>query len=375
MARDYYEVLGVDRSAGADEIKKAYRRLAVKYHPDKNPGDKEAEEKFKEVSAAYEILSDPAKRQRYDQFGHDAFRSGRGGGGPSVDPFDIFSQVFGGGSIFDTFFGGGGGGRSSTGPQPGADLRYDMEIDFEDAVFGAERTIEVPRPETCERCHGSGAEPGTSRKRCPTCGGTGQTTVTQGFFSIRQRCPTCGGGGEVIEQRCSGCHGEGRVSRTKRIQIHIPAGVDNGSRLRVSGEGEGGRRGGPAGDLYVVLHVKPHELFRREGDDLACDVWVPITTAILGGTIAVPTIGGTAELRIPAGTQHGTTFRLRGKGVPSIRGYGRGDQHVKIQIDIPSNLSPEQRAKLQEFADITDQDESLYPRWKAFMRKAKRFFK
>ncbi len=370
MARDYYEILGVNRSASAEEIKKAYRKLALKFHPDKNPGDHEAEEKFKEASAAYEVLSDDGKRRQYDQFGHDAFtQRGRGGGAQHGDPFDIFSQVFGG-SIFDNFFG--GSGRSQTGPQKGSDLRYDIQVPFEDAVFGADRKIEIPRAETCTRCSGSGCEPGTSRHTCQHCRGTGQTTMAQGFFSVRQPCPYCQGTGEKIEKPCSDCRGEGRVQVRKQIQIHIPAGVDTGSRLRVSGEGEGGVRGGPQGDLYVVIHVKDHELFERDGNDVFCEVPVPFTTAALGGKIKVPTLSGTAELTIPAGTQNASVLRLRGKGIPSLRGYGRGDQHVRILVEIPTKLTPAQREKLEDFASSCDQ--KAYPRLGDFLKKASKFF-
>ena len=365
---DYYETLGVPRTASAEEIKKAYRKLAVKYHPDKNPGDKAAEETFKEVSAAYEVLSDADKRAQYDQFGHDAFTRRRGPGGPTMDPFDVFSQVFGG-SIFDSFFG--GGARGSTGPQGGSDLRYDLQIEFEDAVFGAEKEIEIPRAESCDRCGGSGCEAGTSKRRCSQCGGTGQVTMTQGFFSVRQRCPACQGAGEVIDSPCRQCRGEGLVQRQKTLRINIPAGVDTGSRLRLADEGEAGRRGGAAGDLYVVLHVQEHELFKRDGEDLFCNVPVPMQVAVLGGTIKVPTLAGAAELRIPAGTQGGTTFRLRGKGIPSLRGYGRGDLHVRVMVEIPAKLNARQKEKLEEFATAGGED--AYPQKQAFLRKAKRF--
>lgn len=369
MAKDYYEILSVDRSASADQIKKAYRKLAVKYHPDKNPGDKEAEEKFKEVSTAYGVLSDEKKRQQYDQFGHDAFVN-RGGGrqGQTVDPFDIFSQVFGGG-MFDSFFGGGaGGGRT----QRGADLRYDMEIEFEDAVFGTDTTVQIPRAVHCEHCGGSGAAPGTSSRTCSQCGGSGQVAMAQGFFSVRQTCPYCRGQGQVVESPCSQCGGEGRVQRRKRIQIHIPAGVDTGSRLRVPGEGEAGPRGAATGDLYVVIHVREHEIFTREGSDIHCEIPVPFATVALGGTVKVPTLSGTAQVKIPAGTQHGAVFRLRGKGVPSVRGGGRGSQHVHIIVEVPTKLNADQREKLQAFDDACSEDS--YPRLKKFLAKAKQFF-
>ncbi|MFW5802387.1 MAG: molecular chaperone DnaJ [Verrucomicrobiota bacterium] len=372
MAKDYYDILGISQSATQDEIKKAYRKLAVKYHPDKNPGDKAAEDKFKEVSEAYEVLGDEGKRKQYDQFGHEAFtnRQGPAGGGPSGDPFDIFSQVFGG-SMFDEFFGGGGGGRRAR-SQRGSDLRYDMEVNFEDAVFGADTTVQIPRAETCSTCGGSGAAPGTSTKTCSHCRGAGQVTMSQGFFSVRQACPYCRGQGETIESPCSACGGEGRVQSRKRIQIHIPAGVDTGSRLRVPNEGEAGPRGAPSGDLYVVIHVRPHDLFRRDGSDVHCDIPIPFTKAALGGMVKVPTLSGTAEIKIPPGTQNGTVFRLRGKGIPSVRGGGRGDQHVHVIVEVPTKLNADQRQKLQEFEDATSED--TYPKLKKFLKKAKRFF-
>ena len=371
MVKDYYEVLGVNRNASSDEIKKAYRKLAVKYHPDKNPGDQKAEEKFKEASEAYEVLSDDKKRQQYDTFGHDAFKQNRrGGGAGATDPFDIFSEVFGGGSIFDSFFG--GGGRTAGGARAGADLRYDMQIDFEDAVFGADKQIEIPKSVTCDRCEGEGCEPGSSRSRCPNCHGTGQVTMAQGFFSVRQTCPYCRGTGEHIEDKCRQCGGEGRVQQRKNIQIHIPAGVDTGSRLRVAREGEAGTRGGPTGDLYVILHVRKHDLFEREGDNLICEVPIPFTTAALGGMVKVPTVSGTAEVKVPAGTQNGRTFRLRGKGVPSLRGHGRGDQLVRVFVEVPTKLSKDQKERLNAFAEACNDDS--YPRLKAFLDKARKFF-
>ncbi len=378
MAKDYYEILGVDRSADTQEIKKAYRKMALKYHPDKNPGDKDAEEKFKEASEAYEVLADEQKRTMYDRFGHDAFKQQqqqqRGGGAGGMDPFDIFSEVFGGGSIFDEFFGGAGGGgsrrRSST--QAGADLRYDMEIDFEDAVFGADKEVEIPRPATCERCEGHGCEPGTSRSQCQNCRGMGQMTMSQGFFSIRQECPYCRGSGERIENPCKTCAGEGRVQQRKKIHIHIPAGVDTGSRLRVTGEGEAGRRGGPQGDLYVVLHVREHHLFAREGNDVICELPIAFPTAALGGKVKVPTVSGAAELKIPPGTQNGAIFRLRGKGIPSLSGHGRGDQRVKVFVEVPSKLNADQQEKLRELDQLCGEDS--YPKLKKFVEKAKNFF-
>ncbi len=387
MAKDFYSILGLDRSASSEDVKKAYRKLALKYHPDKNPNDKEAEEKFKEISTAYEVLSDPEKRRRYDQYGHEAYTrsGGRGAGGGAggfggVDPFDIFNEVFGGGggaggSIFDSFFGGGqtsrGGRGGRRGPAAGRDIVYEMEIDFEDAVFGADKKIELTRPVSCDNCGGSGAKPGTSPSTCGQCGGSGTISMNQGFFSVRQHCPYCQGQGQTISDPCPTCQGVGKVRRRKTIQVHIPVGVDNGSRLRVGGEGEAGERGGPPGDLYVILHVKPHDLFRREGNDIYCDVPVPFHIAALGGTITVPTISGSGKLKIPAGTQSGAVLRLRGKGMPSVRGHGRGDQHVKVQVEVPTKLSHKQKQKVQELSDMIE--EANYPRHKDFQKKAEKF--
>jgi molecular chaperone DnaJ len=381
--RDYYEALGVDRSASAEEIKKAYRKMAVKYHPDKNPGDKQAEESFKEIGEAYEALSDPQKRAAYDQYGHAAFdRSrgfggARGGGGGFHDPFEIFREVFsggaGGGSIFDDLFGGGGGGRSDpSGPQRGSDLRYDMEITFEEAVRGAEKEISLTKLETCDVCHGSGAETGSSRKQCPTCHGRGQVVTARGIFSIAQTCPRCKGAGQIIEKPCRGCSGEGRREKTSKVRLRIPAGVDTGARLRSSGNGEGGLRGGPAGDLYVVLHVKEHEIFQREGDDLICEVPIQFVDAALGAEIDVPTLTEPAKIRIPAGTQNGAIFRLKGRGVKNVQGYGHGDLHVRVTVEVPTKLNTAQKAKLKEFADLCDP--SVNPMRESFFEKAKKLF-
>jgi molecular chaperone DnaJ len=373
--RDYYEVLGVARGADADEIKKAYRKLAVKFHPDKNPGDKAAEEKFKELSEAYEVLNEPQKRSAYDQHGHAAFdrRAGgfaRGAGG-FHDPFDIFREVFGAGNMFDDLF---GGGRSDpTQPQRGDDLRYDMEITFEEAAQGCEKEITVTKADRCDVCNGTGAESGSKTKTCPTCGGHGQVISSRGIFSIRQTCPQCQGAGRVIEKPCKTCHGSGRRELTSKIKLRIPAGVDTGSRLRSTGNGEAGARGGPPGDLYVVLHVKAHEIFQREGDDLLCEVPVNFVQAALGTDIEVPTLSGKAEIHIPPGTQPGTMFRLKGKGIKNVQGYGHGDLHVRINVEVPTHLSSAQKAKLQEFAGLCNGKES--PISQGFFEKAKNLFK
>lgn len=378
--RDYYEVLGVERGGSQEDIKKAYRKMAVKFHPDKNPGDKEAEEKFKEVGEAYEALSDPQKRAAYDQYGHSAFDRTRGGFGQGRgfhDPFEIFREVFSGGassggSIFEDLFG--GGGRSDpTGPQRGSDLRYDMEISFEEAVRGTEKEISLTKLETCDHCHGSGAETGSGRKQCPTCHGRGQVVMARGIFSIAQTCPRCKGAGQIIDKPCKTCSGEGRREKNSKVKLRIPAGVDTGARLRSSGNGEGGMRGGPPGDLYVVLHVKPHDIFQREGDDLVCEVPIQFTDAALGAEIEVPTLTEPAQIRIPAGTQNGTVFRLKGRGVKNVQGYGNGDLHVRVTVEVPTKLNNTQKAKLKEFADVCDL--SVSPMRESFFERAKNLFR
>jgi len=370
--RDYYEILGVEKNTDLDEIKKAYRKLAIKYHPDKNPGDKAAEEKFKELGEAYEILSDPQQRAAYDQYGHAAFdrRTGFGRGAGFHDPFDIFREVFGGGSIFEDLFG--GGRQDPSQPQRGDDLRYDMEISFEEAAKGCEKEISLTKPERCDVCNGSGAEPGSHARTCPSCGGRGQVVSSRGIFSIAQTCPQCHGAGRVIEKPCKVCRGNGRRDRTSKIKLRIPAGVDTGSRLRSAGNGEAGWRGGPSGDLYVVLHVKAHEIFQRDGDDLLCEVPVSFVQAALGAEIEVPTLDGKAAIKIPAGTQPGNMFRLKGKGVKNVQGYGLGDLHVRIQVEVPIRLSSAQKTKLEEFAQLCDGEES--PLSQRFIEKARKLF-
>jgi len=372
--RDYYEVLGVSREADEEEIKKAYRKLAVKFHPDKNPGDKHAEEKFKELGEAYEALSDPQKRAAYDQYGHAAFdprQRARAPGGGFHDPFDIFREVFGagGGSIFESFFGGGG---ASSGPQRGDDLRFDLEITLEEAALGCEKEISVNKLDRCETCGGSGAEKNSSIKTCTTCGGRGQVLMSRGIFSIAQTCPQCRGAGRILEKPCKTCQGDGRRQRSSKIKLKIPPGVDAGTRLRSGANGEAGFRGGTPGDLYVVLHVKAHEIFQRDGDDLLCEVPISFVQATLGSDVEVPTLEGKATVKIPAGTQPGTVFRVKGRGVKNLQGHGNGDLHVRVQVEVPTRLNHEQKAKLQEFAALCDGQET--PLSRGFFEKAKRFF-
>jgi molecular chaperone DnaJ len=376
--RDYYELLGVDRSASEEEIKKAYRKLALKYHPDRNPGDKTAEERFKELGEAYEVVNDPQKRSAYDQYGHAAFdrrqRAGTYAGG-FHDPFEIFREVFGsagmGGGIFDEFFGGGRADPSQA--QRGSDLRYDMEIAFDEAAQGCEKEISLNKLGECEHCHGAGGEADSKLKVCATCGGRGQIVTSRGIFSIAQTCSRCDGAGRVIDKPCRVCQGTGRRERATEIKLKIPAGVDAGARLRSTGNGEAGLRGGPPGDLYVVLHVKPHDIFHRDGDDLLCEVPVSFVQAALGAGIEVPTLTGHASIKIPPGTQSGTVFRLKGKGVKNVQGYGYGDLHVRIVVEVPAHLNAEQRAKLQEFAELCD--ENVHPMSQGFFEKAKNFFR
>ena len=383
--QDYYELLGIAKGASEAEIKKAYRKMAVKYHPDKNPGDKAAEEKFKEVSEAYEVLNDAGKRQQYDQFGHAAFGAGRGAGGGGgyggfggggIDLEEALRTFMGasggGGSIFDNFFGGGGGRRNPNAPQQGADLRFDLDIDFEEAVLGSKREIRININETCVICKGTGAEPGSGKRTCSDCGGQGQVISGGGFVQFRQTCPTCQGAGEVIEKPCSACHGQGLVRAKRSIEVRIPAGVETGSRLRVAGRGEGGRRGGPAGDLYIVLHVKDHEFFERNDLDIICRVPVPFQTAMLGGEVQVPTIHGNAELKLPAGTESGKIFRMRGKGVTSPR-YGSGDQHIIVQIEVPQGLSGKEKKSFQEAIKILN--DHHFPLTQKMRKTADTFYK
>ena len=378
---DYYEILGVERNASADDLKKAYRKKAMQHHPDRNPGDKKAEEMFKKVSEAYEVLQDADKRAAYDRYGHAAFEGpGAGAGGPGGmrgaggfhDPFDIFREVFGqggGGNIFEEMFG--GGGRRGEG-RDGSDLRYDLEISLEEAARGIEKEISFRKLVACEHCGGSGAEPGSKRVTCPTCRGAGQVRRSGGIIVFTQTCPTCGGTGKKIEKTCTACRGEGRSPKTTKLNLRVPAGVDTGSRLRSAGNGEAGAAGGSAGDLYIVITVREHDLFERQGDDLFCEIPIKFTLAALGGTIEVPTLSGKATLKIPPATQSGTTFRLRDKGMPSLRGGRQGDQLVRVHVEVPSALTAEQRKILEEFARVSG--DASEPISRTFFEKAKKFF-
>ncbi|KPC49165.1 molecular chaperone DnaJ [Amantichitinum ursilacus] len=373
--KDFYEALGVNRDASEDDIKKAFRKLAMKYHPDRNPDNKESEEKFKEVKEAYEILSDPQKRQAYDQYGHAGVdpQAGMGAGGAGFGGFaDAFSDIFG--DIFGGQQGGGGrGGRSNV--YRGADLRYNMEITLEEAARGVERQIKIPSHDECGTCHGSGAKPGTEAKTCHTCGGQGQVRVSQGFFSIQQTCPTCHGSGKYIPDPCRTCHGSGRVQTNKTLAVKIPAGVDEGDRIRLSGEGEAGVNGGPHGDLYVVIHIRQHNVFEREGNDLHCEMPISITAAALGGEIEIPTLDGKARITIPAGTQSGQVFRLRGKGIKGVRSSVHGDLMCHVALETPVNLTGRQKELLREFEEISQGAPDKHnPRAKSFMDKVKDFF-
>jgi molecular chaperone DnaJ len=356
--RDYYEILGVARGAGEQEIKSAYRRLAVKYHPDKNPGNAEAEEKFKEAAEAYSVLSDADQRARYDRFGHAGVSGASGAGaGWGAQGFggieDILGDLFGFGDMFGS---GRGGTRGRGGAQRGADLRYDLELTLEDAAAGMTAQLRIPRLEACDACKGTGAAKGTQPESCPTCGGAGQVRYQQGFFSVARTCGNCRGQGRVIKTPCDVCRGQGRVEREKTLEVKIPAGVETGSRLRIAGEGEGGTQGGPAGDLYVVIRVKEHEQFERQGSNLYSSIPVSFAQAALGAEVTVRTLGGQEQLKVPAGTQTGTVFRLKGHGMPVLGGRGRGDLFVAVTVVTPRTLTREQRRLLEQLAEVEDKD-------------------
>ncbi len=361
--RDYYDVLGVGRNADADEIKKAYKKLAKQYHPDLNQDSKTAEEKFKEVQEAYDVLSNEQDRARYDQFGHnDPGAAGYGGAG--AGGFGGFGGAGGFGSmgdIFETFFGGGfSQAQDPNAPRQGADMRVDLSISFEDAAKGVEKDVTIGRMESCKKCHGSGAAPGSSRQTCGQCGGTGKVRINQatafGQFQTVRTCPACNGSGTIIKEPCPDCGGTGRMKQTRTIKVKVPPGVDTGSRLRMAGEGEGGSNGGPAGDLFVYITVNPHKYFKRQGDNVLCDFPLSFTQAALGAEVDVPTLDGKVKLSVPEGTQTGTTFRLRSRGFPKLRGYGRGDQHVKVKIMTPTHLSEEQKELLRKLEEGHGED-------------------
>ncbi len=370
--RDYYEVLGIDKNATEKDIKRAYRKLAKKYHPDLNPDNKEAEQKFKEASEAYEILVNPETRRKYDQFGH-AGVDGNGAGG--------FSQGFGGfddifGDIFSDFFGGGFSSSRRSGPRKGADIKYKLDIEFKEAAFGTEKEVKINRTENCTVCNGTGAKPGTSKTKCPKCNGSGELKYAQktpfGQIVNVKTCDRCNGAGQIIDDPCSKCGGSGKQKKTKKVNIKIPAGVDTGSVIPLRGEGEPGEKGGPRGDLYIHINVKPHKIFKRQGDDVICEMPITFVQAALGDSIEVPTLDGKVKYNIPEGTQTDTVFRLKGKGIKSLRGYGRGDQYVKVFVDVPKKLTQKQKDILKEFANQTG--ETVHEQKKGFFKKVKEAF-
>jgi molecular chaperone DnaJ len=370
--RDYYEVLGVERGAEAGEIKKSYRKMALKFHPDRNPDNKEAEDKFREAAEAYEVLSDDQKRAQYDRFGHEGVRGAASSGGASMeDIFSNFGDVFGG-SIFEDFFGGGRGGGGQR-VQKGASLRCQLSISFIESSVGCTKTIELSRQEVCETCNGTGAKEGTSPVSCPYCKGTGEVTQSQGFFSVRTACPKCGGAGKIIENPCARCQGKGRVQQRTKVEVRIPAGVEDGVRLRVQGEGEAGPNGGPRGDLMCYIQVQAHSLFQRDGDNVYCQVPITFTEAALGAEVTIPTLKGKSTMTIPPGTQSAQVFRLRGQGFPNVHGHGTGDQMVEIAIEVPKKLSTKQEELLRTFAET--EHKSVGPKRQSWFDKLKDFFK
>jgi molecular chaperone DnaJ len=372
--QDYYEILGIARNAPDAEVKKAYRRLAMKYHPDRNPNDKAAEEQFKEVQEAYDVLSDARKRAAYDQFGHAGVGGGAaaGGGGFGFEGGASFSDIFG--DVFNDIFGAAAGRSGGRRAYRGADLRYNLDLTLEEAVAGTTAKIRIPTYIVCKVCNGSGAQPGTSPVTCPTCGGHGQVRMQQGFFSLQQTCPRCHGNGKIVSTPCAECHGEGRVREHKTLSVKIPPGVDTGDRIRLAGEGEAGENGGPAGDLYVQIQIKAHPIFSREGDTLYCEVPVNFVTAALGGELDVPTLAGRAKLKIPAGTQSGQTFRLRGKGVKSVRGGQAGDLLCRVMVETPVNLNEEQKQLLRKFEASMNQSTKHSPKRHSWLEGVKHFF-
>ena len=370
--RDYYEVLEVTRTVEFEEIKRSYRKLAVKHHPDKNPGDSEAEARFREIAEAYDILGDTEKRSAYDRYGHAAFQGGASGGGGAHDPFDLFREMFGasggGGGIFDHFFGGGGASQEGR----GSDLRYDLQITLEEAFSGCEKEIELRKLDACVTCNGSGAAKGAKVATCSLCRGRGQVIASRGFFQVAQPCPQCHGAGQTIDKPCRSCDGQGRTEKTSRIKLNIPAGMDEGSRLRSTGGGEAGSRGGGTGDLYVVIHLREHAIFTRDGSDLHCRMPIPFATAALGGEVEIPTLSGPVKLKVPAGTQGGSDFRVKGHGMPHLQSHGKGDLHVKLEVEVPSKLNPEQRQALETFAELCGEENT--PIHRSFTERIKDLF-
>lgn len=370
MKRDYYEVLGLNRDASSDEVKKAYRRMAIKYHPDKNAGDKQAEERFKEAAEAYSVLSDSQKRTQYDRFGHAGLgQPGQGFGGFDPDIFadfsDILGDFFGFGDVF-------GGRRRQSRRERGADLRYDLSVSFKEAAFGMKTKIKIPRLENCPECKGSGADPKEGTTTCTACGGRGQVQFQQGFFTIRQTCGQCRGSGKIVRKPCSHCHGSGRIQKERVLEIALPAGISDGNRLRISGEGEAGFNGGPPGDLYVVVSVEDDPVFQREGTNVICEVPISVAQAALGDEITVPTLEGSEKLRVPEGTQPGHTFRLKNRGIPSLNGRGRGDQFVKLKVVLPRKLTRQQRELFEQLAESLPKEED--PEATGFFGKVKDMF-
>jgi molecular chaperone DnaJ len=376
MPRDYYEILGVERTCTDVELKASFRKMAMAHHPDRNPGDPQAEVRFKECNEAYSILSDPQKRAAYDRYGH-AGVNGNGGGGFHGDPNDVFSSVFG--DVFGEMF---GGGRRSSGPARGQDLRYDLEITLEQAFSGAEVEISAATSQTCEVCTGSGAKPGTQPATCPTCAGQGRVRASQGFFAIERTCPRCGGAGRIITDPCKACHGQGEVRRERTLQVRIPAGVDDGARIRLSGEGDAGARGGPKGDLYIFLSVKPHDLFERDGLDLRCNAPVPMWMAALGGEIEAPCLAAKAEcegdckvkVKVPEGAQTGKFVRIKGHGMPALRGREKGDLIVELYVETPTSLTSRQKELMRELAETFGEGDKHHPNHARFFTKARKFW-
>lgn len=380
--RDYYEILGVPRNAQAEEIKRSYRKLAIKYHPDKNPGNAAAEASFKELAEAYDVISDPNKRAAYDRYGHAAFQGGaaHGGAGGAHDPFDLFREMFAGqrggdmgSGIFEQFFHGGTESSSHEGKKRGADLRYDLEITLEEAFVGCEKEIEITKLDTCHSCDGSGAAPGAQKARCSICQGRGQVAMSRGFFQVVQTCPQCHGAGQAINKPCKKCQGEGCEEKVSHMNLKIPAGIDEGARLRSAGAGEAGVRGGSKGDLYIIIHLKKHVVFERDGMDLHCKIPIPFSVAALGGEIKAPTLSGLIDVKVTAGTQSGSTLCAHGSGMPSLQNKHKGDLYIRVEVEVPTKLNPEQREALEKFSQLCDADNT--PIHRTFTERLKDFLR